>query len=178
MSGRRWRRDRNPAVLWLVVTWTLGGMPLGACRPTVSAAESGADTALEGIAAVRSELVTAELRGDRRVEAALYLDDAVLLDPDGPVARGRAAIGAGLREFDIKLEEFGLISSELEVVGELAWDRGRYSLGFLDPSSRTRVNETGTYLMVLRNTEDRGWRIAALIYYPLPSSEATNSFAP
>lgn len=178
MNGRRARDDRTvPAVLWLFVAWTLA-TSLAGCRPAVSVAESGAGTDLDEVEGVRSQLVEAELRGDRSAQAALYAAHAVLLDPDGPVVEGRSEIRAGLEEFDVRLEEFSLTSIELEIVGELAWDRGRYALTFLDSVGGARVAETGQYLMVLRKREDRGWRIAALIYHALPSLGSTGSYAP
>jgi uncharacterized protein (TIGR02246 family) len=136
-------------------------------------AQAGAlrDSDLAAIRQLRTAFVEYELRGDRRAQAELYAPDAVLLEPNAPLFRGRQAIRGGLEEFDVRLRAFTLQSLAVDGGGSLAYDRGVYALEYLDPAREAKASERGNYLMVLRRQEDGAWRIAALIHNssePLP----------
>ena len=55
---------------------------------------------------------------------------------------GRTAIRLGLEEFDIVLEDFKLTSLEIEGADGQAYDRGTYSLEYLDYRSGDTITET------------------------------------
>jgi ketosteroid isomerase-like protein len=124
---------------------------------------------------VRERFVEYELDGAWADQAALYTEDAALLEPEGPVMVGRTAIRLGLEEFDIVLEDFKLTSLEIEGADGQAYDRGIYSLEYLDYRSGDTITETGNYLMVLRKYSDGTWLIAALIHNSNQSLDGPSS---
>lgn len=147
------------------------GLAGPACNRQAAEADGLRDSDRAAITQLRNTFVEHELRGDRRAQAELYTLDAVLLEPNAPLFRGRRAIRAGLEEFDVRLRAFTLQSLTVDGGGSLAYDRGRYALEYFDPAAGANASERGNYLMVLRRQEDGAWRIAALIHNssePLP----------
>lgn len=148
----------------LLIAASAAGLAGPACsRPAVEATALR-DSDLTTIRQLRTAFVEYELKGDRRAQAELYTPDAVLLEPNAPLFRGRRAIRAGLEEFDVLLRAFTLQSLGVNGGGGLAYDRGVYALEYLDPAGGAIASERGNYLMVLRRQGDGVWRIAALIH--------------
>jgi ketosteroid isomerase-like protein len=91
-----------------------------------AASSARADGAREGIDAGNRAFVTAFLRGDARAISLLYAEDAQVIAPGAPVAKGRAAIAAAWQKTidsgvrDVKLETEDVASS-----GDVAGETGR-----------------------------------------------------
>ena len=93
--------------------------------------------------------------GDADTIAALYMDDAVLMPPHAPVARGKAAI----REFIAK-DSAGAKSAGVKLVpgdetvgvnGEWGWNAGSFTVQ--DASGKTV--DSGSYLSVSRKVDGK-----------------------
>ena len=134
-----------------------------ACRPALDLGELSTED-LAGIRDLREAYVRAELGGDRMAQAALFTEDAALMEPGSPLRKGRSAILEGLREFDVTLEFFRLSSIEVEGGAGFAYDRGTYSLRWRAFGTGNTEEEGGDYLMVVRKISDGTWRIAALLH--------------
>lgn len=108
------------------------------------AAEAPKATGVKGLDAAFTK---AMLAGDAAGLAALYADDAVLVMPGAPAARGGKAIAetfAGLVK-DVKVTEFVLMDSHHETSGHLSAGWGRYRMTMVPKAGGAPVTETGTY---------------------------------
>jgi len=90
----------------------------------------------------------------------MYGSDALILRPNHPPVRGTAAI----REFyfavlDAGVGEVELETLRVEVVGDLAYEAGRYKM-LVPVTVGKRREERGKYLMVLARHANNEWKIA------------------
>ena len=91
----------------------------------------------------------------------MYGNDALILRPNHPPVRGTAAI----REFyfavlDAGVGEVELETLRVEVVGDLAYEAGRYKM-LVPVTVGKRREERGKYLMVLARQANNEWKIAS-----------------
>ena len=90
-----------------------------------------------------------------------YADNAVLLPPNAPIARGIEAIEAFWRAFiDAGARDAWIETDEVVASGDLAYGVGRYG-GLLPTPAGGHVQETGKYLIVLQRQADGGWKTIA-----------------
>lgn len=105
--------------------------------------------------------------------AALYADDAVLMMPGAPAARGRDAIKAAY-EKDIAASEKSGISdnqgkdSEVSVSGDIGWESNTYTL----TDKAGKQIEAGKYVTVFAR-KDGKWMIVRDIWNSNGTSPAT-----
>lgn len=100
-----------------------------------------------GVKSLDAAFTKAMLAGDAAALAALYADDAVLVMPGAPAARGGKAIAetfAGLVK-DVKVTEFVLMDSHHETSGHLSAGWGRYRMTMVPKVGGAPTTETGTY---------------------------------
>ena len=121
---------------------------LSGCAPAPAAVDTSADEA--GLKAATNAWFEAYNAGDVEKVAALYAEDAVLMPPHAPVAKGKAAIRAfitsdtaGAKAAGVKLVNAG---STVGVVGETGWESGSYTAQ--DASGATV--DSGSYMSVSR----------------------------
>ena len=70
--------------------------------------------------------VAAFLRGDSNAVAELYTEDAQVIAPGAPIARGRAAIAAAWQKsIDAGVKDLVLTTVDVESSGDLACETGR-----------------------------------------------------
>jgi uncharacterized protein (TIGR02246 family) len=121
-------------------------------RTDVWAAIRASDDAFEGYIRAQQAAQVAE---------GAYAPDAVVLPPDQPPLRGRAAIAtfwqgmfqAGLREAPLTIEQ-------VETSGDLASEIGTYALT-LQPDGTAAMVLHGKYLVVHQRQADGSWKIIA-----------------
>ncbi|MEX2273919.1 MAG: SgcJ/EcaC family oxidoreductase [Vicinamibacterales bacterium] len=123
---------------------------------------------ITAVAAIRQALEAAENAGDADAAIALLADDAVMMVPDFPVQEGREACAAFLREIMPALfAEFDrhatYSSAEISVAGDMAIDRGTFSIAVSPRVGGDATQVTGKYLWILGRTAAGPWRIARLI---------------
>lgn len=125
---------------------------------------------LRGQSSIRTELppaldslrrlyVRAHNEGDVSTLADLYASNATYIGTAGDLTAGRDRIAAGLaRELPVT-HGFQLSDSvEAGVGGDLAWERGRWSMT-LDVPGRPVESWEGWYLIVYERGSDHRWRI-------------------
>lgn len=101
-----------------VVLWSLW------CPP---AARS--DDVRKAVDAGNRAFVAAFLRGDAHAVAELYTEDAQVIAPGAPVARGRAAIAAAWKKaMDAGVRDVRLETADVESSGDLASETGRVEI--------------------------------------------------
>jgi uncharacterized protein (TIGR02246 family) len=100
-----------------------------------------------GLTSLDRAWTRAVLAGDAAALAALYADDAVLVMPGGPAARGRKAIGEALSAWlkDMNVTEFALLDSHYQTGGHLAAGWGNWKMTSVPKAGGAPVSETGTY---------------------------------
>jgi ketosteroid isomerase-like protein len=91
---------------------------------------------------------------------ALYAQDAVLLPPNEPVAKGPDAIRAVLQAYmDAGAQSLQLETTALDDQGDLVVEVGRYELG-IQPAGADAITDIGKYLQVFKRQADGSFRIA------------------
>lgn len=103
------------------------------------------------------------LAGDAAAVASLYSEDAVLLAPGVPTAKGRAQIESALAAMfesapatSVSIDSDAITVSES---GDLAYDVGTYTMAGTTPAGEAWQDE-GKYLAVLRNVGGE-WKLVA-----------------
>jgi uncharacterized protein (TIGR02246 family) len=84
-----------------------------------------ADEVRDAVDAGNRAFIAAFLSGDTGALAELYTEDAQVIAPGAPVARGRSAIAAAWRRtIDSGVEDLRLQTGEVESAGDLAYETG------------------------------------------------------
>lgn len=86
-------------------------------------------------------------QGHGDLVAAMYTEQAHLMPPNLPVAVGRDAIKAALTPFFGMKPELKLTADAVVANGDLAVERGTYSLVFTPPGAPAAITDTGKYLV-------------------------------
>jgi uncharacterized protein (TIGR02246 family) len=119
-----------------------------------SAAESVDETAVRGLNVSWEKVYNA---GDAKGVAALYTEDAVLLPPGAPIARGYEEILSFYTKDIAESKAAGVVlalnrNTDVGVSGELGWESGMYKA-----TVNGAVVETGKFLGVSRK-KDGKWQ--------------------
>jgi uncharacterized protein (TIGR02246 family) len=138
------------------------------------ATDGGLSAAAE-VELMKSALTDAVVRKDPGPLAALFAEDAVVVEPDGRILEGRDAIAARIAELLPRVQAYSISSQRLEESGELAYDQETFgvTLTGVDGSSR---NLSGHQLVVLRRPPGGNWTIVRsgswLVALPTDSASA------
>jgi ketosteroid isomerase-like protein len=99
---------------------------------------------------------------DWKGDLALYAEDAVLMPPNQGAIQGKAPIQAWMEAYPpiSNLQEESL---EIEGQGNLAYDRGTYSMTVTHVGAAP-VQDHGKYLTIWRKQADGAWKVARAIY--------------
>jgi uncharacterized protein (TIGR02246 family) len=138
-----------------MVLFLAGLLACTAIAPTALAADNVAATLRANTAA----WATAYNAGNADAVVALYADDAVVMPPGAPMARGHAAIKQALVKDIAGAQAAGVTlvisaGDEAGTTGNLAWHSGTYSV--TDKAGKTV--DTGKYMDVSRKMGGK-WRI-------------------
>ena len=109
---------------------------------------------------------------DWKGDLALYTEDAIQLPPNQAALQGKAAIQAWDEAFP-PFSNFQEQSLEIEGQGNLAYDRGTYSMTVTPPRAAP-IEDRGKYLTIYRKQADGSWKIARVMFnsdLPLPAPE-------
>jgi uncharacterized protein (TIGR02246 family) len=129
---------------------------------------AGADPRL--LAAVKkanSDFEIAMTKSDTATIAEPYTADAVFVSPDGTATRGRAAIEQLYRDRFAKSGpalETKIVSEELMLDGDLAYERGRGSI--TRRVREERVTDWARFLTVWQRQAEGGWKIFRNVVLP------------
>jgi uncharacterized protein (TIGR02246 family) len=139
-----------------------------AAQPPAAVDTTADETALKAITQTWLKSYNA---GDADTIVALYADDAVLMPPHAPVARGRAAIREFIAKDSAGAKSAGVMlvpgAETVGVNGDWGWNSGAYTVQ--DGSGKTL--DSGSYLSVSHKVDGR-WLYVRDTYnsdQPLPS---------
>jgi uncharacterized protein (TIGR02246 family) len=124
------------------------------------ATQNAARDARSEIERARDEFWDVHGRGDAAALAGFLTDDAVLMAPGMPDIRSRAAIRTTAEQMfaGMRIADFKIHSSEIDVCGDTAYEVSTYS-ETLHPSVGTATPVQGRYLIVWKRGTDGRWRI-------------------
>jgi ketosteroid isomerase-like protein len=150
------------------------GFSVGCQRP---AALSEADrTAIRQADANDMKLMNAK---DWKGDAALLSEDAIEMPPNQAAVQGKADIQAWEEAFP-PFSNFREQSLEIEGQGDLAYDRGTYSMT-LTPAGAAPIEDRGKYLTIWRKQADGSWKVLRAMYnsdVPLQAPEKPRARVP
>ena len=121
--------------------------------PGYARAAAGADEA--GIRAQTTNWVKGFNGGDAKAVAALYAEDAILLPPGAPGAKGHAAILAFLTKDIASAKAAGAVfnvdpKTDVGVSGNMGWESGTYTV-----TVKGATVESGKFLSVYRKKDGK-----------------------
>jgi len=147
---------------------------MASCNPVVMWEEATAAVDIALINSLRDEFIALYNASDAAGLAGLYTDDAVLMPPNQEAVTGDQAIESWFQTtFDQFTIEFTLASDEVEVVGDLAFDGGAYMIALTPQADGEPMEETGSYIVILRKQVDGSWKLVRDIWNsnnPLPGA--------
>ena len=149
----------------------VGAIVLAAGSAAAQPKPAGGDEA--AIAKVRTAYQTAAGTQDGAAIAKLYAPDGVEMPPNGPAAKGRAAIEAFHKAFGQQFMMHGITitSTELKVHGDVAYDVGTYKQGLMPMKGGAVVDDHGKYVVLLKKDASGAWWVTHSIYNSdLPAS--------
>ena len=135
-------------------------------------ARFGGDADLRAIDKVREAHVAALNAGDAAAWVAQFTDDGVQMPPNAPANVGKPMVASWshvlLSQFRT---EFALYVDEIRVVGEWAFERGRYTISLSPTAGGTPMQDAGKYMTVYERKRADAWRMARDIWnssHPAP----------
>ena len=136
------------------------------------------DEVRAAIAAINKKFMEDVNRGNAAAGAAAYTDDAILMPPNNPPARGKQAIEKYLAEIGSQLQasNFQLSILEVNVQGDTTIVRGTYSSSFTVPGTDAPMEDRGKTLNVWKRQADGSWKLHRDIWnsnMPIPVSLQT-----
>jgi len=116
--------------------------------------EARSDDVRAAVDAGNRAFIAAFLRGDSRSVAELYTEDAQVIAPGAPVARGRSAIAAAWQKsIESGVKSLTLDTTDVESSGDLAVETGIVRLVAKDDGSTE-----GRYVVVWKRVKDT-WKL-------------------
>ena len=119
-----------------------------------AAGSAAADEVRDAVEAGNRAFIAAFLRGDSAAVSQLYTEQAQVIAPGAPVARGRAAIAAAWQKtIDAGVEDLALETEDVESAGDLAVETGIVRL-----VARGGAVTLGRYVVVWKR-EGGAWKL-------------------
>ena len=114
---------------------------------------------------ITAELLAAVNASDPGRLLALWADDGVLMPPNRPAVHGRAALEQYFRErFSSTRFRFSFTSSDLQLAGDVAFERLAYTASAWPAGGGRPVTDAGKGLHVYRRRSDGAWKLALDIW--------------
>jgi ketosteroid isomerase-like protein len=112
-----------------------------------------------------AELLAAVNSSDDRRLLAVWSDDGVLMPPNHAVVRGRADLEEYFKErFSRTGFRFAFTFSDIQLAGDLAFERLAYTAVILPAGGAQPVEDAGKGLHVYRRQPDGSWKLALDIW--------------
>ena len=120
-----------------------------------------------------AQFTAAVSRGDTATVASLYTEEAAVLPPNMPGARGRSAVK---ELFDGMFKQMGpptlkLSTDEVTELGDTAYEVGTYTMK-AQPPGGAAVSDTGKYVVIWKRQRDGAWKLHVDIWNsdtPMPT---------
>jgi ketosteroid isomerase-like protein len=149
---------------WMAMTGLVVMLAMSACEPKVKVvvADKAADEA--AIHHVLDEISSTFNAGNYEGMFAQYRDDVVVSSPGQPDIVGKEAWRAGLSKLPAGVKmQMRFDTTELEVEGDMAFERGTFSIEAQDPKTSAFVPVvTARHVHIFRRDADgkwKGWRL-------------------
>jgi uncharacterized protein (TIGR02246 family) len=139
----------------------LAGLALAGCdkRPgSTSLTDADRNAIRDRIANFDKAMVA----GDWPSVVSLYSEDGILMPPNGPEVKGRAAMQKFFQGFP-KITEFKENVLEIEGHSDLAYPRGTYEMTMMPPGAAP-LKDKGKVLAVWRKQPDGSWLVTRVIW--------------
>ena len=122
---------------------------------------SSVEKDLRAIEAVNQRDVEAALASDTAAMMSQWTDDFVLLQPVGPILRGRSTIADVFRgaESAIEILEYVLDIHEVKILGDYAFQWGIYRYSLRPRAGGDTVKTGGKLMRILERQPDGSWKI-------------------
>jgi uncharacterized protein (TIGR02246 family) len=135
----------------------LAGLLLAGC---IVESQQFTDAArIHAIEGLRWQIGNAENTGNASVFGKIAADDVVVMPPNAQPIVGRDAAETAMREFFGKFwMQIEYTDSAIEIRGDSAIDRGRYSQTITPKGGGDAVESKGSYLWIYRRDESGEWR--------------------
>lgn len=112
----------------------------------------------------REFMSAAASKDAKALVSGFYAADAVLLPPNAPIVKGRAAIQKFFQAMlDAGAADVKLKTSKIEAAGDLAYGRGVVTFSTPSPDGGTQAH-VGKYVVVYRRQRDGSWRATTDIF--------------
>ena len=122
---------------------------------------------IEAIHEVRERTSHAENTGDADFFAEACTEDVVVMPPGLPTVLGRAATVEFMRELFRQVDfHIEYVSEEIQLHGDIAFDRGTYSHTLTPKAGGEPVLERGKFLWIYSRGADRSWKMARVMWNP------------
>lgn len=93
-----------------------------------------------------------------------YMDEAVVIPPDGDMIRGKKAIGEMYQAlWQLGMKEVTLTTIEIGGCGDIAYEIGRTKVQ-IQPEGMKAMSDSTKYLVVWKRQPDGKWKVYADIY--------------
>ena len=118
------------------------------------AAPAPAEDVRAAVDAGNRAFTAAFVRGDAKAVSELYTEDAQVIAPAAPVAKGRAAIAAAWQKAMGSVKDVRLETADVESAGDLAYETGTVHL-----TGRGGAITKERYLVVWKRAKDGQWKL-------------------
>jgi uncharacterized protein (TIGR02246 family) len=126
--------------------------------PKPAAVDTAADS--DAIRGDVEKLVAAWNAADSAVTGPMIAEDAVLMQPDGPLLQGRDAILANMaKSYDVALAQQSVTVDEVIVTGEHAYARGTWNLNPTPAAGADVKALNGKWATLFRRGTDGRWQV-------------------
>ena len=134
--------------------------------------ETGPAADLAALAQLREVLTQADNRADAEAFVAALAEDVVIMAPGLPLLVGLASCAPFVTDVLASYPQRRVVETidEVEVSGDLAFDRGTFVTEVFDPELGRQVRECGTALRIYRRGSS-GWKLARVMWHIEESDE-------
>ena len=122
---------------------------------------SSVENDLRAIEAINQRDVQFALANDSGKMMSQWTDDFVLLQPVGPVLRGRRAIAEALGDMERSVEilDYVLDIQEVKVLGDHAFQWGTYRYSMRPRAGGEAISASGKLMRILQRQPDGSWKM-------------------
>jgi uncharacterized protein (TIGR02246 family) len=122
---------------------------------------SSVESDLRAIEAINQRDVQAALAGDTVKMMSQWTEDFVLLQPAGPILRGRGTIAEAFRgvESSVEILDYVLDVQEVQVLGDHAFQWGTYRYSLRPRTGGEAIRTSGKLMRILQRQPDGSWKM-------------------
>jgi uncharacterized protein (TIGR02246 family) len=109
---------------------------------------------------LRDAFIVAFNAGDAEAIADLYAPDAVVMPQNQQAVTGHDAIvNVNKAMFDQYTPKISITSIETKIFGDVAFDRGTYTIELTPKAEGNPISDEGKYLIIIQRQADGSWKV-------------------